>query len=423
MTIDLHPKCRRRILDVIEDALSEVQISGRVFPDWEIHDALAPADDALPERDPATDALRSYIGDTPISTFIYGQLHRDLSEAFGYDSNADTVGLPELPGIDSTESLAESYVQRLETLPWSYELLVPLPKPVSDALRVGIEDGDIPLSPNLSLKVFSEDDLTSYPQPDQGDGPLQSLLIDTANLLPDRLTVVHEGEGYVDRLNSSMLVENFRFDVRSLLGLLISLRIISPGFSNRTGRQQQIEVYRLSENGRERQEPDSFSADFTSQFRTLQVDDDFKEFNPQVKQSFSQKVLERIALPFSDGDEHESLLRAAQWLFDGYCSGSSLLAFVQTTVTAEILLGEKQVTDLVGIENLLANRCAYLISDTKDQRHEIMRDFGTAYGIRSRIVHEGKNRLNTEERSALTKLRWMCYRVIQEELKLIKGDA
>jgi hypothetical protein len=118
-------------------------------------------------------------------------------------------------------------------------------------------------------------------------------------------------------------------------------------------------------------------------------------------------------------EEAEKLRLAGKWLFDSYCGNNELLSFIQTTVSLEILLGEKSVSDLMGLGELLRNRCAYLIGNTHSQREEILDDFKKIYDIRSKIVHRGKSQLSRHERGLFHKLQWMTNRVIQEEIELI----
>jgi len=129
-----------------------------------------------------------------------------------------------------------------------------------------------------------------------------------------------------------------------------------------------------------------------------------------------------VATAFSE-PRNAGVLRAAQWLFDSYSSRSQLLAFVQATVALEILFGDKAISDVVGLGELLGNRVAYLIGTTRQQREEVLKDFRRIYETRSRIVHRGHNLLSAQERSDLYTLRWMCSRAILRELELAKADA
>jgi hypothetical protein len=117
------------------------------------------------------------------------------------------------------------------------------------------------------------------------------------------------------------------------------------------------------------------------------------------------------------------LLLAAQWLFDSYCGSNELLSFVQGAVVLETLLGDKAISDTIGLGDLLGNRCAYLISKTLEEREMILRDFRSIYDVRSKIVHAGKKRLNREQRMLFEKLQWICHRAIQKEVELFQAPV
>lgn len=103
--------------------------------------------------------------------------------------------------------------------------------------------------------------------------------------------------------------------------------------------------------------------------------------------------------------------------------GVNRIGKVQTMVVLEILLGEKDRSNELGLGELLRNRCAYLIGKTRDERSKILEEFNSIYAVRSHIVHRGKSRLTPDERVLFHRLRWMCRRVIQEELNLLKADT
>src|SRR2546425_12513341 len=75
---------------------------------------------------------------------------------------------------------------------------------------------------------------------------------------------------------------------------------------------------------------------------------------------FRSKDLTDIGAVMTRHVEDDRLLRAAKWLFDSYAATNPLLAFVQATTSLEILLGDKTLSDLVGLGALLGNRCAFL---------------------------------------------------------------
>jgi hypothetical protein len=90
-------------------------------------------------------------------------------------------------------------------------------------------------------------------------------------------------------------------------------------------------------------------------------------------------------------------------------------------VALEILFGDKAASDLVGLGELLANRCAFSIAKDRSQRDKVLVDFKRIYDTRSKIVHRGHSRLSRREEADLSTLRWMVARSLQEEIKLSIG--
>jgi Apea-like HEPN len=74
------------------------------------------------------------------------------------------------------------------------------------------------------------------------------------------------------------------------------------------------------------------------------------------------------------------------------------------------------------LNELLRNRCAYLVGKNQSQREEILTEFADIYKVRSEIVHRGKSRLSKQERQLFYRLRWLCGRAIQEEINLLQAN-
>jgi len=132
--------------------------------------------------------------------------------------------------------------------------------------------------------------------------------------------------------------------------------------------------------------------------------------------------LDEIRAVFSAKGKADLIVLAAEWLFNSFRGKDELLGYVQAMVVLEILLGDKATSDEIGLGALLRNRCAYLIGRTHKDRAELLDAFDDIYKVRSQILHRGKHRLSTSERQLFEKLLWMCRRVIQEEVNLLKAD-
>lgn len=139
--------------------------------------------------------------------------------------------------------------------------------------------------------------------------------------------------------------------------------------------------------------------------------------------SWANTQLDAMKIAFTAGEKPESLQLAAQWFFDGSRSGQDLLLqYVQTMIVLEILLGDKKVSDEIGLNELLRNRCAYLICRNEEERQEVLSLFSKIYKVRSEIVHSGKHRLSMEESFLFDRLKLMCRRVIAKELELLAAN-
>jgi len=137
---------------------------------------------------------------------------------------------------------------------------------------------------------------------------------------------------------------------------------------------------------------------------------------------FMMKNLADASFVLSHAAKAARIVSASQWLFDSYSSQRDLLSFVQAAICIEILLGDKKTSDVIGLGELLRNRLSYLIGVSHSQRDQLMSDFNKIYTLRSGIVHSGQSKFGSDERQLLGRLRWMCQRVIQEEVKLLQAD-
>src|SRR5205823_4048712 len=104
----------------------------------------------------------------------------------------------------------------------------------------------------------------------------------------------------------------------------------------------------------------------------LQLQESTQRFGIAEARAHAQVLLQ-------SGDEGQTLRGACQWLFDSYAEQSDLLAFVQATVAIEMALGEKAASDLIGVGELLGNRCAYLIGKSRKRRADILKVFKRLY--------------------------------------------
>lgn len=431
MTLGLHPKCIERLTEVVKEQLPKVLVSKRMFLDRKSVLYLYLAEDVIPGVGNIKRNLEQFIGDSPVFDFIYETLAQELHENQEYDSEVGDLSLNEIAGYEDIDATAVRLIGDLESLPWQYTFTIRLHKEVSELLLPLINNIDL----GEKIKIAQIDDsfdeifpLTSgIKARDQSvaGGGLLSLFSGKENKWEkDTVCVQFKQEGFVGYYGDTATSELVRDDLKSLCGLGIALRLFKVDSKYRsTPAKAKFYIHRKIGESWVVQKTQELDAATSDAFHDLILHDlDGKLDNEAKRRSWVNRVLSDIEKVFANRDLTNRLLLACQWLFDSYSGNNELLSFVQSTVVIEILLGDKASSDQMGLGVLLRNRCAYLIGNTQSQRDEILKDFQEIYDVRSKIVHGGKSRINYKERLLFHSLQWMCRRVIQEEVELLKKD-
>jgi hypothetical protein len=428
--ITLHADCQRRLQQLFYDAVSKVRFrNGYLLDPWSLTGFDA-ASEALPTHWRAK--VSEWISDTPIRDFIYGVLSEELRELHKYDKSDELRPLQELTEFTDLRSLADRLLTEFITLPKHYTLILPLPLETTAFTKDLFLNGGFHLAPSLTLVEGSELTNEEFPvseeeEEEEDNMGFESLL---ADIFGDRRgprkwnqTAVYlksDVTGFIaDRL-PTRIVEQFSFTVRSFGGLAVAAGplVIDTRYAPVTDRETVIYVYHGADPPRVKRSQ-AISNEYAQQLSHIDWAEICAEERPEVSLLYVRACLERIAAAFSDTPTAERLRRAGQWFFDGFCNSSELLAYIQVMVALETMLGDQRSSELMGLGQLLANRCAYLVGSTSKEREEILNDFRELYETRSHIVHRGKNQLTRKERASLWKLRSYCSRTIQEELKLL----
>jgi predicted Fe-S protein YdhL (DUF1289 family) len=130
-----------------------------------------------------------------------------------------------------------------------------------------------------------------------------------------------------------------------------------------------------------------------------------------------------LTIAFGESEECGRLREAGQWQFASSTERNEIFEFVEAVVVLEILFNDKDTAKQVGVEKLIANRCAYLVATSTAERQEILRDFEVIYDARSNIVHRGKARLSKRERNSLFKAKALGAISMAKELAMIANSV
>jgi hypothetical protein len=425
--INLHQKCEEQIITRLEQALGKATVKNMMFLERSSLSELLIAEKSLPNSGVIRNSLEKFISETPLFDFVYGSICKELCERDQYDSSQEQLLLQDIDGFKDLGQRAASLVAELKSLPWRYCFTFPLTSEIAKY----IEKTEIVISESARIVKKTDDFEGRFPLYSGIEGRDKdlhgaSLLVPVTNAQwSDQQAYVQiESTGYCGKWVTTEIESEAIDTLKSLLGLLIALRCIE--IKRTYSRSIEGLRYYIHREAGAWEIDDSYELDhaLSKSIKDIRKNDLNGFLDTDAKKSnHVEKSIERISKALSQNPESEKVQLAGRWLFDSYSGENELLSFVQTTVALEILLGEKGSSDLMGLGELLRNRCAYLIGDSHNQRKEILNDFNEIYSIRSKIVHRGKNKLRRYERGLFYKLQWMTNRVIQEEINLLGKDA
>ena len=415
MPLIFRPETKRKLLEALTTLYSNAQVLGGL---WIALPAQPRPNDLDIIAGPKSDVfgqLKKYIGDNPIFTFAQSEINRDFEET--QDTTRESIPLTEYPEFEDSALIASNILSSLETLPWSYQLAVRLPRPLGNLITNEIGKFDISpqhrIVPGTELK-------DNFPH----ITPSASLRLAGLqkgfsgwNTQDAYLTIEMSGYLATDTLTEPFLAA--RDDALSFIGLAVAFDLLTTeGYRLLWEQDRGDPLYVLHQKKYEKwTHVKSIELDHShkTKISSLTLADDNESGQT------AREKLNKISSIFTS--EHGTNVKlASKWLFDSHSSEDALLSYVQAAVAIEILLGEENKAQDVGLTKLMANRCAFLIGKTPAARSNLLKIFPEIYDIRSKIVHRGKSRLSAKERSLFHALQEICTLVIRAEQELIAHD-
>jgi hypothetical protein len=428
VALGLHQACKDRLKQRLSECLPEMGLNNGNFLDRATLAGLADIDQTLPRQADLTARLQDFVSETPFFDFVYGELSKELHDFQAFDSESMTKRLVELPRYDDPEDLADRLVQSFDALPREYQFTFKLNRDISKH----VQDDEVVISDSIRLIRPGENFADTF-QLNSGI-EVRDQWLHGGGLLSMGMPKKWDREcvylqinrvGFVGAWIPTTPSDSSVSLLKSFLGTTLALRLLEIGGRYSSSNiKQRAYVHERTDDGWVVYESFELDEELTNAISNLAIDD----LNGTLKSDKQKSAMITGRLPsighaFRDHPINDRVLLAAKWLLDSWVGRNELLAFVQATVALEILLGDKESSDAIGLGELLRNRCAYLIGSTHEQRAEILSEFKEIYDVRSKIVHRGKDRLNRVERKLLFKLRWMVNRVIQEEIERVGKNA
>jgi len=432
MSLDLHQNCKSRLVKKLTNLLPEIMVKNNMFILSTSVYQLHSLDEILPQSGKVRVDLEKYIGESPFFEFVIGYLSQQLFDNQKYESDALPKQLIDLEPYSKPEKVAQEMVEEFSSLPWEYTISLKIENEFGKLFSENIKNYQ--LSDSVSIISPSEEFINQYNLKDKNEkvveysgllNPLQSLFLPVKVEWDINSTYINFIiSGFIDHYGTTATYENVLLLLKAFFGLGLSFRLFRLKYEYQSV-PHRIKILVNRKTDTKWILENTFDLDNKLSETIFDLAIDALDENMDSKEKKIQLILialNEMKFVFSNLKKTKKVISASQWYFESFLNTNKLLSFIQLTIVLEILLGDKAVTDIIGLGELLGNRCAYLIGTSAVQRQKILKEFKEIYRIRSRIVHSGERKLNYYERRLFNTLIWMCRRVIFKEIQLMKKD-
>jgi hypothetical protein len=406
MGLKLNDKCKKRLVEVTADALTRFTLNAGYWPMSSSN--VEAGDKALDVRGPAS-AVLEWIGEPPFSLFVTHSItKRLLRSGVRPNHETSTVPLTSLEAFKDTTRVALELVDEFDSLPFACVFTASF----SEQLAISLQDAPGAICKTLAI-IGEEEREAKFASID--------LYKRDPNLLASltrgpRMYVQVYLEGFFGA-NGELATESSALGlIKSFYGLLVAVGAAKVARGSLFTGIPAILAFPHERRG-------EYWLSVGAHTLPHPTAETIERMEPQVEPAHLLAAINRLGPIFERPARGRKILLAAEWLFNSYEGHDELLQYVQATVALEILFGDKARSDVLGLTELLRNRCAYLIGSTPSERDEILETFGKIYSVRSGIVHAGKRRLSKEDRRLFSCLRTYCHRAVSRELELLELEV
>jgi hypothetical protein len=359
-------------------------------------------------------------------SMMYNQVRDALINANHKELDIDGF-LTDLLSDQEIETLTESFIEYLESIPRQYSFYFPLPQ----FGRMGQQI--IEITDGISIKRYSkEEDVPGGAQ----SANILAALPPKPKLALNTTYICIEQSGYAGGYSEDPAYMEALSKFKQLLHLGVYRRFFilrGSQYMGLVGLVPQEWKAPMSAIIIDQAKPDAVSAigsipkSIEKYIEKISFNEDNKYYKiAREKQgededaiiNYMKGILIRPAKLITSSPEIKeavSVRSAAEWAFEASISENDTIAFIQTCIGLEAIFGDD--SDRESLTEALADRCAYLVADNIEQRKEIKKSFKELYRLRSKLVHGRVVRLKDDEKGYLKWAQRILNIAIEREMK------
>ncbi|MBB3347801.1 HEPN domain-containing protein [Sphingomonas sp. BK069] len=360
-------------------------------------------------------ALNKSLDGSSFEAFVKESLEFIRLES-GVPSPKTPIRLTELTCFKDALSTARIIVANLERVPAQYRLITRISKELGE--RITCSGVDVKLSDRLRVLSFdmipksfvlkhTNSRINAYLNRYHSD-KIEEQFQDNALYLEFRTT------GYLARRRSSRAISEFYDEIRAFYGACIANGI----FYEHGGWSEEITPLLIGNSIHNGVESFAYVERCDEDVVACAALETSMKTDRQLKNGNSlEEVLTPIKAVFNS-DNHVKLKTASTWALRAHLSRRGLDKILESAITIEVLMGDRETSDRIGLTKLIANRCAYALGKSNKEREDLIKFFIEFYKVRSEVVHSGRTVLNHDERKIVDEGLELSIRVLKHEIEL-----
>lgn len=405
-------------LDEILNELKLTELYANILPSSSAFNSFDKIENKFDEN--TQNKLKEYVGNNGLRHIAICEVASFLKTKFKYEQSEPKRTLEEVLTEAEIKKIANEILYKVKRLPIKYGFVFELPHAIFNS-RVD-DTTECVISQNIKIiynpsECFGRFDYKSYFS-FSGNTALQALTRARTSWNDNAAYMIISLEGYCGEYGGDAIVDNFTTITKEFLGLFYAKNSITRSYGTiKSHNKMMVACFELGKRNTQIYDFEIHSDLFRS-FQSViwEIWDDINKKKLNIGMTHFQKNLSQISNVATSQTVHPNLKTAAQWFFDSIMSSNSMISFIQATTAIEVMFGDKDETEKVGLTNLLANRYAFSVGTSHKDRINKLKEFKRIYGIRCSIVHNGKNKLSTKEMSDYEKLKTICALILSKEI-------
>lgn len=318
--------------------------------------------------------------------------------------------------------LKTSILDFIESIPRNYEIYFNLPSFTDPEIN------NIRLSDSLLIKKFKEGDSLLGPSADRLISNLPSFKkSDSGNTY-----IVIQAQGYTRFFIDDIAFRESLSSLKQILHMCLILDLIKlepkvsvSGFLDIGSLSPTSEAIIIDLANQEEKYSIRLPSSIASHIQKIipnassKMFTDAKQLGEEgIRTLFTNKLNEICNLMKRNDNNAQFVKSAIEWAFDSQIEENETISFIQVSIGLEAILGEE--TGRESLTETLADRCAYLLANTIENRKTIRDKFRKFYNLRSKLVHGRSMRLEDEETLFLEWGKKVLNYTILKEIKNLK---